>query len=116
MNEIGFPKNLPEEFKTDFALAFNEINRLREENNSLKRTIYSQKSERYAIQDYILPMNSLFDEVEQIISEIKNIEEEKENSISKEEVNDKLRKKGGKKPFPENLPRETKIHDLPEDH
>ena len=60
MTEIGFPKNLPEEFKIDFAGAFNEIIRLKEEVNSLRRIIFSQKSERYAsIPDYIVPVNSL---------------------------------------------------------
>lgn len=110
---------LPEEFRINFASLFNENLRLKEENNSLKRTIFSQKSERYAIQDYILPMNSLFDEVEQIISAIKNTDDEKDNSASREESDkkpdNKPTKKGGKKPFPENLPRETKIHDLPEE-
>ena len=43
MDEIGFPKNLPEEFRNDFACAFNEIIRLREENNSLKRIFFAQK-------------------------------------------------------------------------
>ena len=114
MNDIGFPKNLPQEFRTDFACAFNEIIRLREENNSLKRIIFSQKSERYSIQEYFEPLNTLFDEPEQIMSEQK---EKTENISEKSESNTNKNpspKKGGKKPFPENLPRETKIHDLPE--
>ena len=115
MDEIGFPKNLPEEFRNDFALAFNEIIRLREENNSLKRIFFAQRSERYVTQNLLIPKDSLFNEPEKIILENIVPEEKNNDDLNPKKEKTKLNKTGGKKPFPKNIPREKKIHDLPEE-
>lgn len=116
MNEIGFPKNLPDEFKTHFVSAYNEILRLKEEVNSLRRIVFAQRSERYIKEEFILPENSLFNEPEQILLEKNNIcnEPDKNDECKTATDKQKPRKKGGRKPFPKNIPREIKIHDLSE--
>ena len=55
MDIIGFPEDLPEKFKPYFASAYNEIIRLKEENNSLKRREFSHRSERYDIPEPLFP-------------------------------------------------------------
>lgn len=114
MDEIGFPQNLPNEFKAHFVAAFNEINRLKEEVNSLKRIMFGQKSERYISEELISPNGTLFNEPEKIIAE-ESIEKDSTNNKSAAGNSKPLRKPGGKKPLPDNLPREVKIHDLTEE-
>ena len=63
MDEIGFPKNLPDEFKAYFAAAHNEIIYLKEKINTLTRMYFGQKSERHAKEELILPQGSLFNGV-----------------------------------------------------
>ena len=69
MFEIDFPKNLPDEFRADFASAFNEIIYLREKLDSVQRKLFAQRTERFIKQDFIEPKNSLFNEPEQILAE-----------------------------------------------
>ena len=73
MDEIGFPKNLPDEFKSYFVSAFNEINRLKEENSFLKRIAFSQRSEKFIKYDFISPEGTLFNEAENILQIENNI-------------------------------------------
>jgi len=117
MNEIEFLEDIPEKSRTKVACLYNENIFLREQVKSLQRLVFAQKSERFVGAELILPKESLFNEPEQLISE------ENKNSIEKEESSNEntkegkpkpQRKSGGKKPFPENIPREVKIHDLPE--
>ena len=61
------PKNLPDEFKTYFVSAFNEINRLKEEVSALKRIAFSQRSEKFIKYDFISPEGTLFNEAEDIL-------------------------------------------------
>ena len=82
MDEIGFPKNLPDEFKAYFAAAHNEIIYLKEKINTLTRMYFGQKSERHAKEELILPQGSLFNEPEQIISEQNQNDNLTENNSS----------------------------------
>lgn len=129
MDDIGFPKNMPNEHMSFVYAAFNEIKRLKDEVNYYRRKLYGSKAERYICEKIEIPQNSLFDEPENIIASQTNTEEEnidsneevssfqeKETKDDKKQKNEKTsRKPGGKKPFPENLPREDKVHDIPED-
>lgn len=117
MNEIEFLEDIPEKSRTKVACLFNENIFLREQVRSLQRLVFAQKSERFVGAELILPKETLFNEPEKIVSD------ENKNSIAKEESSNEntkegkpkpQRKNGGKKPFPENIPREVKIHDLSE--
>ena len=119
MDEIGFPKNLPNEFKPYFAAAHNEIVYLKEKINALNRINLAQRSERYIPEELILPQGSLFNEPEQIVHDDCKADNSPSKPNEKPEEKGKNprapREKGGKKTFPESIPRETKIHDLSQD-
>lgn len=130
MNDIGFPSNLPAEFRLRFMQYHNAVVRLNAENyrlkeqlNSLKRLEFGSRSEKFKMEDLIEPQNSLFNEPEAIVetapAQILN-EEQNKTDPSNDKKNPRQKnldsnKKGGRKPLPENLPREIKNHDLPEE-
>jgi transposase len=114
MDEIGFPKNLPNEFKSRFVAYHNENVRLKEEVNSLRRMMFGRKSEKYYTEDIIDPKGTLFNETETIIEEKQEDLIEKENPKDTNETKSKEKENGGRKPLPADLPREIKIHDIPE--
>lgn len=129
MDEIGFPKNLPDEFKTYFVSAFNEINRLKEENSFLKRIAFSQRSEKFIKYDFISPEGTLFNEAEDILQNDSHIALTNDISVpyetNKLQNKDNLTKKrklknnsllfdeqSSQKSFPSHIPREVITHDL----
>ena len=117
MNEIEFLEDIPEKSRVKVACLYNENIFLREQVRSLQRLVFAQKSERFIGGEIILPKETLFNEPEQILAEYNcNLKENEEYSDdNKRESTPKTTKKsGGKKPFPENIPREVKIHDLSE--
>ena len=132
MNEIGFPKNLPDEFRTYFISAFNEINRLKEENSFLKRIAFSQRSEKFLKYDFISPEGTLFNEAEDILnneshsnvtddipvsSETNNTQNKANSTRKKKQKNDSLLfdDQTSQKSFPSHIPREVITHDLSEE-
>jgi len=132
MNEIGFPKNLPDEFRTYFISAFNEINRLKEEVCALKRIAFSQRSEKFLKYDFISPEGTLFNEAEDILnneshsnvtddipvsSETNNTQNKANSTQKKKQKNDSLLfdDKTSQKSFPSHIPREVITHDLSEE-
>ncbi|KAB8028146.1 hypothetical protein [Fluviispira multicolorata] len=132
MNEIGFPKNLPDEFKTYFISAFNEINRLKEENSFLKRIAFSQRSEKFVKYDFISPEGTLFNEAEDILqnekhidviedipvpSEANNAQNKTKSTHKKKQKNDSLLfdDQSSQKSFPNHISREGITHDFSEE-
>ena len=122
MDYIGFPKDLPEKFRPDFASLYNEVALLREEVNSLKRREFSHRSERYDIPDPLFPIGSLFNEPEKILLQEALIKEKSKEAVPSENSEKETstqkptpKKQGGKKPLSDKLPREVQIHDLPEE-
>lgn len=128
---IGFPKNLPHEFRTHFAMMHNKIVELQEEVNYLRRMRFGRQSEKYIKEEAISLFGTLFDEAENLLQNtddlfqnenlqsnetISNQENQLNNSDSSDVTEPKSkntpRKNGGKKPFPSDLPREIRIHDL----
>jgi len=83
-----------------------QIDRLHEQIRLLRSKLFGRKTEKYvdAGQDQL----RLFNEIEQAASS----EEENEQELP---VAAHRRKKGGRKPLPENLPRIEVVHDLPEE-
>ncbi|WP_338635670.1 hypothetical protein [Spirobacillus cienkowskii] len=73
MEKIGFPKNLPDEFKSYFVAAFNEINRLKEVVNTLSRIAFSQRSEKYVKYEFMSPEGTLFNEAENLLKHDQNL-------------------------------------------
>ncbi|MEY3902622.1 MAG: hypothetical protein RL189_1928, partial [Pseudomonadota bacterium] len=92
----------------------NEVVRLTELNNALRRLAFGRSSERVLPGELIVPAGSLFNEVEieALHSEVEEAVEEKKEET---EVKPHTRKIGGRKPLPADLPRVEKIIDLPED-
>lgn len=131
MDEIGFPKNLPDEFKTYFVSAFNEINRLKEEVSALKRIAFSQRSEKFIKYDFISPEGTLFNEAEDILytenhtavtnnaavpAETYNKQNNGDLTKKKKQKNNSLlfEEQSSHKFFPNHIPREVITHDLNE--
>jgi transposase len=84
----------------------NEIDRLHEQIRLLRSKLFGRKTEKYVDSDEKqLP---LFDEIEDAAAS-------QDNDTEKVEVTTHKRKKPGRKPLPEDLPRIEVIHDLPEE-
>jgi len=81
-----------------------EIERLEMELRLLRHKLYAPKSERMALIDDV--QAHLFNEAEATIE----IEEKQE-----QEIGSYRRKKGGRRPLPEHLPRIEELHDIPEE-
>ena len=84
-----------------------EIDRLQMELRLLRQKMYGPKSERMAIVDPDVQTH-LFNEDEATADK----KEEPEEEI---EVEAYRKKKGGRRPLPENLPRIEEVHDIPEE-
>ncbi len=84
-----------------------EIERLQVENRLLRQKLYAPKSEKIALDDPDA-QSRLFNEAEATSGE----EEEPSEEI---EVASHQRKKGGRRPLPEKLPRIEQVHDIPEE-
>ena len=133
MDEIGFPKNFPDEFTICFVAAFNEINRLKEENNFLKRIAFSQRSEKYVKYEFMSPEGTLFNEAENLLNHEQNLilgnetttpasaektleinNHKNKNSKNNKKTNNILfpENNSSRRTFPAALPRETITHDL----
>ncbi len=85
---------------------FKEIERLNEENRLLRQALFAPKSEKLPIGES--PQWPLFDMPE-------NPPEEDSEEDEEVVVPEHTRKKRGRKPLPENLPRVEMVHDIPED-
>lgn len=108
------PKDLPEKFHTLFVSYHNEVVRLTELNNALRRLAFGRSSERVLPGELIVPAGSLFNEVE-IEALQPEVEAAAEENKEETEVKPHNTKTGGRKPLPADLPRVEKIIDLPED-
>ena len=84
-----------------------EIERLQIENRLLRQKLFAPKSEKIALDDSEA-QSRLFNEAEATSSEAEEPAEELE-------VASHHRKKGGRRPLPENLPRIEQVHDIPEE-
>jgi transposase len=113
-NEL-IPPDLPEKFHSLFASYHNEVVRLREINNALRRLAFGRSTERHLPGELIVPAGSLFNEVEIEALKVEEIEEQPEEKKDQTEVKGHTRKVGGRKALPENLPRVEKIIDIPEE-
>lgn len=80
---------------------------LEDEIKLLRYKLFGRRSEKYSVEDE--KQGQLFNEAEDIQ------EEEKKKAESTLEVKSYVRRKGGRKPLPGNLPREEIIHDIPEE-
>jgi transposase len=83
-----------------------EIDRLQMELRLLRQKMYGPKSERVAIVDPEVQTH-LFNEAEAT--------EKQEEPAEEIEIESYRRKKGGRRPLPENLPRVEVVHDIPEE-
>ena len=83
-----------------------EIERLEMELRLLRHKLYAPKSERMAVVDDV--QAHLFNEAE-ATTEIE------EKPACEQELVSYLRKKGGRRPLPANLPRIEEVHDIPEE-
>ena len=94
----------------DHALQSQEktINVLKEEVRLLKHRLYGHKSDRWSTED--VQQGRLFNEAESAAAELP--EQEQCPSIS---VAAHSRRPRGRRPLPEDLPREEVVHDIPED-
>ena len=117
---------IPDDCKIDVARLYNQVQHLTEEINSLRRKLFGRKCERYVVGDYIPFKGSLFDEPESLVpqEEQKKLNnennDENQTTTKKDDSAEKSEKKKDtslkpKKALPENLPREVRIHDLPEE-
>jgi transposase len=84
-----------------------DIERLKFENEQLKRYIYGQRSERHAEDDSQL---TLFDRQQEDAAE-----QDDDAEVVEEEITYRRRKRSKTDRFPENLPREVQTIDVPED-
>jgi len=80
---------------------------LREENRLLRLKLFGRKSEKYTLPDLFKQL-SFFDNLEEDYTSDLGDKEEKVD------VTPHKRRKGGRRPLPEELPREVVIHDIPE--
>jgi len=84
-----------------------EVQRLETELRLLRQKLYGPTSERLIIDEPVLQTN-LFNEAEATI-------EKEEKQPEELEIASYKRKKGGRRPLPENLPRIEEVHDIPEE-
>jgi transposase len=84
-----------------------EIARLETELRLLRQKLYGPKSERITVVEPILQAN-LFNEAEAMLE----MEEKQPEEL---EIASHKRKKGGRRPLPENLPRIEEVHDIPDE-
>ena len=85
---------------------------LRERIHQLQHQIYGSKSEKFVLDDVFSPF-LLFEFNEDNHRESKNVEDEDEDEVIT--IPEHKRKKGGRKPLPEEFPRVEVIHDLSEE-
>lgn len=83
-----------------------EIERLQMELRLLRQKMYGRKSEKIEVDPGV--QANLFNEAEAAAGEEEEVAEEKQ-TITYE------RKKGGRRPLPDNLPRIEEVHDIPEE-
>ena len=81
---------------------------LEDELKLLRHKIFGRRSEKYSVEDD--KQGRLFNEAEDILD--KGEKEQREGNIK---VASYVRRKGGRKPLPADLPREEIIHDIPEE-
>jgi transposase len=103
---------IPEPFRPLVASMSNRIVYLTEENNRLRREIYGSKGEKHVVGEIIHPKGCLFNEPEAIVE--KEPEEIKPDPVPPKPTTKRSPASGGRKPFPEHLPRQRKVYDLPE--
>lgn len=84
-----------------------EIERLETELRLLRQKMYGPKSERITMADPEIQQH-LFNEAEATATK-------EEESSEQQEIASYKRKKGGRRPLPENLPRIEEVHDIPEE-
>ncbi|HNV19636.1 MAG TPA: IS66 family transposase [Rectinema sp.] len=82
---------------------------LEEKHQTLVRKFFGKRSEKLTPEDEL--QGRLFNEAEDGLC----IDEDKEKSVPMTEVKAHKRKKRGRKPIPDDLPREEVIHDIPEE-
>jgi transposase len=105
-------EKIPLTDRADYVALGNRIVVLTEEVNRLRRVVYGSKTEVHEVGDLIHPKGTIFNDAEEII------EAEEEPVPVEPEPSKKPRKRssksGGRKPFPDNLPRRQIICDLSE--
>jgi len=106
--EVSALKSTLEENAVTIESLEGENNRLETEVRLLRQKLYGQKSERLAVVDPAVQAH-LFNEAEA------TKDEEEEEATGEIEIGPHRRKKGGRRPLPENLPRVEEVHDLPEE-
>lgn len=113
MLENTYLENIPESHRAFVASMHNVIVTQQEEINRLRRALYGAKSEKHkSILELLVPQGTLFNEAESGASlpalepEATNTEPAKKQKRSPES--------GGRKPLPNDLPRERVIHDVEE--
>ncbi len=108
-------KRIPENFELRSILQKNtiaieskdiEIDRLEMELRLLRHKLYAPKSERMAVVD---------DAQAHLFNEADATTEIQEQPAQEQEIVSYRRKKGGRRPLPENLPRIEEVHDIPEE-
>ena len=105
-------EKIPLTDRADYVALGNRIVVLTEEVNRLRRVVYGSKTEFHEVGELIHPKGTLFNEAEEII-------QGEEDPVPAEADSSKNPRKrspeaGGRKPFPENLPRRQIICDLTE--
>jgi transposase len=83
-----------------------EIERLQMELRLLRQKMYGSKSERMILEDT---------EQQRLFNEAQAAADKKEGTGEEIEIELYRRKKGGRRPLPENLPRIEEVHDIPEE-
>ena len=101
-------KTLAEELRPPAVALFNENCLLREEVNSLRRSLFGRSSEKHIVPELILPKDCLFNEAEALV--------EPETPAPAKEIiiPEHTRKVGKRKPLPEHLARVDVRHEIPE--
>ena len=107
ISEVTILREEVSELKSTVESKDIEIERLETENRLLRQKLFAPKSEKIALEDPEA-QSRLFNEAEATSSE----EEEPAEEL---EVASHHRKKGGRRPLPENLPRIEQVHDIPEE-
>lgn len=117
MNIESLIETVPENIRPLFVSMYNEIQRLQQQNSSLRRELFGAKSERYLSLPPIEPKGTIFNEAElEAVKEEQNDQNSTDSNPNKDTNNSKRsQESGGRKPLPANLPREQIIHDLPEE-
>lgn len=118
---IAIPEKLPDDVDALKEIISNlskltkeykqEIQYLEEKNNFLLQKLFGRKSEKLTPEDNI--QGRLFDETEVFSAPDRDESEEEPEPVTV--VSSHTRKKRGRKPLPETLPRVDVIHDIPEE-